>query len=239
MTQYRIRTVAGLASLITMWLVVSMMIDIDRAISGLHQIDPNNRIGSAINIMHDVYRSGGFSSTPHSFWRPATLSEIRYHGGDCADKSLLLASVLSQRGINTSLAMLFQDGRPTHTIVRARFGDREIILDPIWDIMLPWSLSEMRDRPERLDLVLSIEQSMRPQTDKIWRYNRSSDLYDNASAFNTNSRIGHAVACAMMLVGIRPETVWRPLWIDDAYVMASMMMALISLFCVMLIRRRY
>lgn len=151
----------------------------------------------AIALLHFVYGHHGFAKNKGYYMLPQlgpTSADVYERGGDCADKSRLLSSMLREIGVESTLAMCFDhDGAPTHTVVDARLPDgRRMLLDPIWDLYFPrpdeagtyYSLIDLRRKPELLFERLDVVTASAAADAKIQRYNRAHDIYDHATTLN-------------------------------------------------------
>jgi hypothetical protein len=152
--------------------------------------------GRAIRLTYWVYHNRGFSKN-HGYFLIRRLGptpvQVLDFGGDCADKSRLLASMLREIGIPTTVAMCFdRPGNPTHTVVDARLPDgTSMVLDPIWDLYFPreagggyYGLLDLRRDPSVLWRRLEVVTAAAPPGSKILRYNVKADIYDYASTIN-------------------------------------------------------
>ena len=94
-------------------------------------------------LLHWVNRIEGSSRNDGHFgWRRlrATPAQVLHGGGDCADKSRLMAALLREVGIPASMAICLDGpaGRPAHTIVEARIGTQDYRgVDPAFDLQFP------------------------------------------------------------------------------------------------------
>lgn len=89
-----------------------------------------------------VYDTQGFAKNRGYFLWPAlgpTPVQVLHEGGDCADKSRLLAALLRELGIPSTLVMLYpcSDCQPNHTVVEARYEAGWMVADPVFDIVFP------------------------------------------------------------------------------------------------------
>src|SRR6266581_1572727 len=89
-----------------------------------------------------VHRRGGYAMNESYYVLKslrATPLQVLDRGGDCSDKSRLLATMLDQIGIEASPAMLYGCAgcEAVHTVVLARTESGTIAADPAYDLMFP------------------------------------------------------------------------------------------------------
>ena len=91
-----------------------------------------------------VYRNQGYKrNRRYHLWRKlgATPVSVLEHGGNCQDKTKLLAALLRELDVESSLAMLYQcpECKPRHTVVLVEMGEGEgwTVADPAYDITFP------------------------------------------------------------------------------------------------------
>jgi hypothetical protein len=60
-------------------------------------------------------------------------------GGECGDKSRLVAAMLNSLGIDAGLVMIapFQHCGFIHTVVEAQYEAGRMVVDPTWDVDYP------------------------------------------------------------------------------------------------------
>ncbi len=173
--------------------------------------------GSRQNDQYFVLRSGR-----------ATPAQVLSGGGDCADRSRLLCSLLHQVGIPSTMAMCFDPdkGNPTHTLVEARIGpDEYMIVDPTYGLWFPkpdgeafFDLLDLRRDPSIVSQRVDELSRMRPVADVSAQYYlRSYNGYNDISTFNWN-RNTVTRGANRLLISIVGETVdrWpRPRFIEE------------------------
>lgn len=193
--------------------------------------------------MHWVYANKGFEKNEGYFaWKKLgpTPIQVLEKGGDCADKSRLLSSLLREIDIPSTLAMCFnKEGNPTHTIVDAEVEPgKRMLLDPIWDLHFPketpgeyYSLLDLRRNPQilwdRLDQVTAVA----PANAKIHRYNRAHDVYDWATTINwdKNDALRSVRDLLAEKMGDRVYALSRPAFTEEPKLFAGMALAFGSL----------
>jgi len=157
---------------------------------------PSQRV---IALLDWVFHNRGFHENDRYFLLPqlrATPMQVVEGGGDCADKSRLLSSLLREVGIASTMLMCFdpRTGAPTHTVVEAKIEDNSfMVVDPVYRLWFPrpdgqgyYDLPALRRDPRilnsRLDDLLAVAAPRNP----LHSYNRRSAVYDRATAINWN-----------------------------------------------------
>jgi hypothetical protein len=173
-----------------------------------------------------VYQNRGFAKNRSYYLVErlgATPVQVLEEGGDCADKSRLLAAMLDQIGIRASLAMLYpcQECAPVHTVVIARTESGIIVADPVYDLMFPkreggyYDVREMMgDRGIQRDRVAFLV-SLRDAKDNIASYD-SAYHYDFVTTVNWFKYPWlKRVSRVLPLLGLDPRLVNRPRVFED------------------------
>jgi hypothetical protein len=153
----------------------------------------------------------------------ATPLQVLEKGGDCADKSRLLAAMLEQIGINASLAMLYpcKECTPVHTVVLAKTESGTIVADPVFDLMFPkesggyHDVREMINNREIQKSRLRFLRSARGAQNKIAHYD-SAYHYDFITTVNW-FRYGWLGQLSNVLeaVGFEPRLISRPTLLEN------------------------
>lgn len=183
---------------------------------------------------HWVYQNQGFKKNHDFFIFPAlgpTPIQILEKGGDCADKSRLLMTLLESVGIDSSLVMLYSaDGQSaTHTILEVRDAQIKAIADPVFDIVFPksnnsyYGLQDLRKNPALLPGRLDELVKLRGDNSKIAFYKRADETYQFATTLNWNKNaLLRFIANSLKQMGIEANTVRRPHFLDDPKYFLSM-----------------
>jgi len=151
-------------------------------------------------LLHWVHALEGTRRNERYFgWRRlrATPVQVLSDGGDCADKSRLLAAALRESGIPATMALCLDrpGGTPAHTLVEATIGPGEyMVVDPAFDLYLPredgsgtYDLLDLRREPELVDRrVAAVRAALPPQKRPASFYLRSAAAYDTAMTLNWN-----------------------------------------------------
>jgi hypothetical protein len=173
-----------------------------------------------------VYYNHGFGKNHHYFILPAlgpTPIQVLESGGDCADKSRLIAAMLNSLSIEAGLVMISpcRYCQFIHTVVEARQERGRMVVDPIWNVDYPapdGSYLGVRDLAgtnlgrERIAAL----QRQRGAADKIAAMPTTEGTFDYAAALNWDKNGVTATAAAMLrLLGYSPETMFRPRYLED------------------------
>jgi len=175
-----------------------------------------------------VYANQGFAKNRNYFiWKAldATPIHVLESGGDCEDKSKLLATMLREVGVSSTLAMLYDcrgDCRPVHTVVLAETDNGWTPLDAVYNITFPGPegrllpVEALRADPSILNARLDQLMRLRGSEDKIARYKRKLETYSDVTTVNWNKNgATKAVASLIEANGGEPELTPRPLFLDD------------------------
>ena len=89
-----------------------------------------------------VYQNKGFAKNDRYFIVSAlgpTPIQVMEQGGDCSDKSRLVAAMLNSLGINAGLVMISPCPHCgfIHTVVEAEYENGRMVVDPTWDVDYP------------------------------------------------------------------------------------------------------
>lgn len=124
----------------------------------------------------------------------ATSVQVLERGGDCADKSRLLAAMLRELDIPATLAMCFhpQTGAPSHTVVEARIApDSYMVVDPAFELWFPrpdgqgfYGLTDLRANPNLLFKRLEHLRATLPWPALAFFYPEHAAVYDRVATIN-------------------------------------------------------
>jgi hypothetical protein len=154
----------------------------------------------------------------------ATPVQVLERGGDCTDKSRLLAAMLDQIGIKASMAMLYarREGKAIHTVVLAETECGVIAADPIYDLMFPGEGGGYHDvramirDPEILERRLSVLRAERGPQERIGFYDEANYHYGFVTTANWRKyRWLEALARALAALGLEPRLIRRPALLEN------------------------
>jgi hypothetical protein len=182
---------------------------------------------SVVGLNTWVYHNKGFAKNKAFFLHPSlgpTPIQVLEAGGDCADKSRLLAALLSELGVKSTLAMLYPcpECKPVHTIVEARTSRDRIAVDPVFDVHVPdgnggyLGIDELSRSPDALDDRIRHLREVRAAGDPIQYYSYDREHFRNARTVNWNKGILLRMAASVLSVlGYDPFRVARPMVLED------------------------
>lgn len=195
-----------------------------QAIAVTAGLDINSARIRAVNDW--VYHNKGFAKNNEFFIVPAlgpTPLEVMERGGDCSDKSRLVAAMLNSLGVNAGLVMIAQCSHCgfIHTVVEAQYEYGRMVVDPIWDVDYPTGdgrflgIRDLAGTNRGLERVETL-QHQRPRSDKIAAMPATEATFDYAVAMNWDRDIGtRTVAGMLRLMGYQPENLFRPRLLED------------------------
>lgn len=176
-----------------------------------------------------IYWTQGFAKNrDYYLWKSLgpTPIQILQHGGDCANKSRLLAAILSEYDVKASLVMLApcEDCSFKHTVVEAKASDGPIVVDPVYDMSFPkpdggyYGLTDLRRNPGILEgrIIQLVDQ--RGADDKIAYYHSSEDgsHYGFPKTINLDKNaMTRTAKAALGLFVDQPQLVYRPRFLED------------------------
>ena len=173
-----------------------------------------------------VYHNKGFAPNDRHFILPQlgpTPIQVMEQGGDCSNKSRLVAAMLNSLGIDAGLVMI----SPClycpfiHTVVEARYEAGRMVVDPTWDVDYPTGdgrflgVTDLAGTNRGQERVAELRHQ-RPATDKIWNMPPSEATFENAVAMNWDRNlVTRSVAATLQLMGYRPGELFRPRLLED------------------------
>lgn len=184
-------------------------------------------IGRLTRLTDWVYRNGGFArNRRYHLWRKlgATPISVLEHGGSCQDKSKLLAALLRELDVASSLAMLYPCTRckPMHTVVFVETRAGWTLADPVFNITFPdrrggfRTIEALRAERALLERRLAELRAVRGPADRINRYKRATDHYAHMTTINWDKNaLTRGVAGMIRATGAEPWSTLRPLFLDD------------------------
>jgi hypothetical protein len=186
------------------------------------------RLDHKVHVLNTwVYRNQGFSKNKNYFLVASlgpTPVQVLEEGGDCSDKSRLLAAMLRQLGIKASLAMLYPCPGcvPVHTVVLAETESGTMVADPVYDLTFPKNtvgfhdVREMTRDPYVLTGRLAVLRAERGRGDKIVLYDEATHHYNLITTVNWRKyRWLKAASSGFRLFGLEPSLVHRPAILED------------------------
>lgn len=210
-------------------LLISIKLDarmLDQAIAGQLTSRPHTA-AFVEELNHWVYNNKGFAKNRDYFLIKKlgpTPVQVLQSGGDCSDKSRLLAALLKRLGMDSTLVMLHgcENCPATHTIVEVRYEGGWMAADPVFDLVFPagkgrfYGVEELRKDPSimisRLDELLA----QRGSDNKVAFYERETESYSWPKTINWEKNgVLLKVAALITKLGYDPARVMRPHFMED------------------------
>lgn len=226
-TLFALASVAGFAT--AGWLAASIRRDgqrFDARLAGQIRATPGS--GEFVQeLTHWVYTQQGFAKNRNYFLFKRlgpTPMHVLEHGGDCSDKSRLLAALLNRFGMPATLVMLHRDadGPATHTVVETQYDGGKMVADPVFDIVFPagngkfHDVVALRDDPTLLPARLDALTAERGAEDKVAYYKRETESYSWPKTINwEKSPLLAWVGERLRARGTDPTLVMRPAFLED------------------------
>ena len=173
-----------------------------------------------------VYQNQGFGKNDHYFIVPAlgpTPLQVLEFGGDCADKSRLVAAMLNELNIEAGLVMLTPCPNCgfIHTVVEAQYEGGRMVVDPIWHVDYPaendrfLGVRDLAGTSRGRERVAELERERGPY-DKIAGMPAAEATFDYAVPINWNKNtFTRTMAATLHLLGYKPEQMFRPRFLED------------------------
>lgn len=196
-----------------------------------------------------VYRTGSFAKNNHYFFLPVlgpTPIQILQEGGDCSDKSRLLAAILDEMKIPATLVMLAPCSTCPfgHTVVEAQTTDGAIVVDPVYNISFPssaghyYGIRDLRDNSNILQSRLDELILQRGLGSKVAFYRKGADgihySYPVTINWEKNS-LTQFIGRFLARYTDEPSLIYRPRWLEDPKLLIAGVLGTISIFSFILL----
>jgi hypothetical protein len=226
--RFSARALIGASFAGALGLVVDWQIDNAALRHQAHEITKNLNTDSArIRAINDwVYAQGGFGQNTHYFIVPAlgpTPIQVLQAGGDCADKSRLVAAMLNELNIDAGLVMLSPCLKCgfIHTVVEAQYENGRMVVDPVWHVDYPsrdggfLGVGDLAGTSLGRERIAALKKE-RGAADKIGLMPATEATFDYAVPVNWDKNaISRSVAAILRLAGHVPEQITRPRFLED------------------------
>lgn len=199
---------------------------LDKAIEG--RITARPQTGEFVEELNRwVYNNQGFAKNREYFiFRKLgpTPVQILQTGGDCSDKSRLLAALLRRFDMDSTLVMLHacKGCESTHTVVEARYENGRMAADPVYDIVFPagdgkfYGIRDLREDPSKLLSRQHELVAQRGPANKIALYKKETESYSWPKTINWDKNVVLQGMAALIGTGdMDPYLVMRPHFLED------------------------
>lgn len=188
-------------------------------------------------LLHWVHAHHGTTRNPAHFLWPklrATPVQVLGRGGDCADKSRLLAAMARELDMRATLAMCVDKpgGSPVHTVVDVTLADgTAMLVDPAFELSFPredgatvsggrgqyFCLADLRREPSLLIERLNRLRAERPWPALVHFYDERRIGYAGATTINWDKNLA-VRAIGNVLEGVMGERLYalpRPWFLEE------------------------
>lgn len=195
-----------------------------------------NTDSERIRAINDwVYQNKGFGKNNHHFilapLGPTPLQVLEF-GGDCSDKSRLVAAMLTELDVEAGLVMVSPCPNCAfiHTVVEAQYEGGRMVVDPIWHVDYPTGdgrflgVRDLAGTSRGRERIAELQRERGP-SDKIAGMPATEATFDYAVAINWDKNMAtRAVAATLHLLGYTPEQMFRPKFIEDPKLALSLLL---------------
>ncbi len=195
-----------------------------------------------VALLQWVYSNRGFDKVKSYYLVPGlgpTPIQIMGVGGDCADKSRMLSSMLAQIDIESTLLMQYpcEACESVHTVVDAQTEFGTMAVDPVYNIVFPkasggyYSMRELKADPALLPARLDLLAQQRGPDDKINKYKRELSNYKYIRTINLRKNaLTRGIRSVIGWFTDDPELAARPRMLEDPKYLVTVACTLAALF---------
>ena len=204
-----------------------------------------NTDSARIRAINDwVFHNKGFAKNERYFIVAAlgpTPIQVMEQGGECGDKSRLVAAMLDTLGIDAGLVMIApcQHCGFIHTVVEAQYEAGRMVVDPTWDVDYPTGdgrflgVRDLAGTNRGRERVTELRHQ-RLTTEKIVNMPDDDATFDYAVAMNWDRNVAtRTVAVTLQLTGYQPETFVRPRLLEDPKLLLMYLLIGMAAACVL------
>ncbi len=204
-----------------------------------------NTDSARIRAVNDwVYQNKSFAKNDRYFIVSAlgpTPIQVMEQGGDCSDKSRLVAAMLNSLGIDAGLVMISPcpDCGFIHTVVEAKYENGRMVIDPTWDVDYPtgdgrfFGARELAGTDRGRERILEL-QRQRLINDRIATMPPAEATFDYAVAMNWDRDIvTRSLAAILRLSGYSTEALFRPRLLEDPKLLLVYLLIGMATACVL------
>ena len=174
-----------------------------------------------------------------------TASQVIENGGDCADRSRLVITLLHLHGIHaTKWALYNANGESKHAVVEADVESGKMVLDPLFGIWFPkpqggyFAIRELRQDPNILlnRLKKLHAEKMHPGAGRLEFYPTNEYLYTNARTINWTKTaiLRDTFSILHRMMGERANELHRPGFAEEPALMVIYGLAALETFLILL-----
>jgi hypothetical protein len=174
-----------------------------------------------------VYQNKGFGKNRDYYLVPGlgpTPIQVLRDGGDCADKSRLVAAMLGELNISAGLVMISTCPNCPfiHTVVEAEYESGRMVVDPLWHVDYPadrggkfLGIRDLAGTSLGRERVADLQRQRGP-SDKIVAMPATEATFDYAVAINwSKNSVTRSAAAILHSIGYMPEQSFRPRLLED------------------------
>jgi hypothetical protein len=174
-----------------------------------------------------------------------TAAQVIENGGDCADRSRLVITLLNLRGIHaTKWALYNANGESKHAVVEADVESGKMVLDPLFGIWFPkqdggyFGIRELRQDPnillERLKELRA--EKVSPGADRLELYPTNDYIYANARTINwtKTATMRDTFSILHRMLGDRAYALPRPGFVEEPALMVIYGLGVLEVFLILL-----
>lgn len=204
-----------------------------------------NTDSARIHAVNDwVFDNKGFAKNERYFIVAAlgpTPIQVMEQGGECGDKSRLVAAMLKSLGIDAGLVMIApcQHCGFIHTVVEAQYEAGRMVVDPTWDVDYPTGdgrflgVRDLAGTNRGRERVAELRHQ-RLATEKIVNMPDDDASFDYAVAMNWDRNVAtRTVAATLRLMGYQSETFVRPRLLEDPKLLLMYLLIGMAAACVL------
>jgi hypothetical protein len=174
-----------------------------------------------------------------------TATQVLERGGDCADRSRLVITLLNLRGIHAAKWALYnRNGESKHAVVEADVETGKMVVDPLFGMWFPkpqggyFGIRELRQDPSILPGRLEVlrAEKVRPGADRLEFYPVNDYIYTNARTINwtKNALLRDTFAILHGMLGERASELHRPRFAEEPALMVIYGLAALEAFLIVL-----
>ena len=208
---------------------------------------PSEQAKEIVLSLKDKPDDGNDSYFLFPLFRPLrpTASQVLEKGGDCADRSRLVITLLNLRGIHAAKWALYNaKGESKHAVVEVDVESGKMVLDPLFGIWFPKSqggyfgIRELRQDPsilpERLKELRA--EKAKPGVDRLEFYPANDYIYTNARTINWTKNVPLRDTFEILhgMLGDRVSELHRPGFAEEPALMVIYGLAALEAFLIVL-----